>query len=155
MWYVANRSVMWWGFIFFLFPRNDHLFVPILTPEDTERRQLPQTHSLSSYTGYHTPIEDELAANSMFIEGEGLSEMPSDNGGLTVGRGSYQTQVCRMNVIRHTISVVVLAVSLLITECIGLKIFFLTIGTFTQFCPDDRVIGCVLGSAAHVVRFTE
>ncbi|XP_053676328.1 piezo-type mechanosensitive ion channel component [Anopheles nili] len=43
--------------------------------------------------GYHTPIEDELAGNSMFIEGEGLSEMPSDNGGLTVGRGSYQTQV--------------------------------------------------------------
>uniref|UniRef100_A0A182SRZ1 Uncharacterized protein n=1 Tax=Anopheles maculatus TaxID=74869 RepID=A0A182SRZ1_9DIPT len=56
-------------------------------PEDTGRRQLQPTHR------YHTPIEDEIAANSMFIEGEGLSEMPSDNGGLTVGRGSYQTQV--------------------------------------------------------------
>uniref|UniRef100_A0A182QXP0 Piezo-type mechanosensitive ion channel component n=1 Tax=Anopheles farauti TaxID=69004 RepID=A0A182QXP0_9DIPT len=54
-----------------------------------EAVQAPATHAI----GYHTPIEDELAANSMFIEGEGLSEMPSDNGGLTVGRGSYQTQV--------------------------------------------------------------
>uniref|UniRef100_A0A182NU57 Piezo-type mechanosensitive ion channel component n=1 Tax=Anopheles dirus TaxID=7168 RepID=A0A182NU57_9DIPT len=53
-----------------------------------EAVQDPATHAI----GYHTPIEDELAANSMFIEGEGLSEMPSDNGGLTVGRGSYQTQ---------------------------------------------------------------
>uniref|UniRef100_A0A182VUH8 Piezo-type mechanosensitive ion channel component n=1 Tax=Anopheles minimus TaxID=112268 RepID=A0A182VUH8_9DIPT len=54
-----------------------------------EAVQDPATHAI----GYHTPIEDEIAANSMFIEGEGLSEMPSDNGGLTVGRGSYQTQV--------------------------------------------------------------
>uniref|UniRef100_A0A182PCF5 Piezo-type mechanosensitive ion channel component n=1 Tax=Anopheles epiroticus TaxID=199890 RepID=A0A182PCF5_9DIPT len=54
-----------------------------------EAVQDPATHAI----GYHTPIEDELAANSMFIEGEGLSEMPSDNGGLTVGRGSYQTQI--------------------------------------------------------------
>ncbi|XP_040171399.1 piezo-type mechanosensitive ion channel component isoform X11 [Anopheles arabiensis] len=54
-----------------------------------EAVQDPATHAI----GYHTPIEDELAANSMFIEGEGLSDMPSDNGGLTVGRGSYQTQI--------------------------------------------------------------
>ncbi|XP_035777469.1 piezo-type mechanosensitive ion channel component-like isoform X4 [Anopheles albimanus] len=54
-----------------------------------EAVQDPGTHGI----GYHTPVEDELAANSMFIEGEGLSEMPSDNGGLTVGQGSYQTQV--------------------------------------------------------------
>ncbi|ETN60225.1 hypothetical protein AND_008154 [Anopheles darlingi] len=54
-----------------------------------EAAQDSGTHAI----GYHTPIEDELAANSMFIEGEGLSEMPSDNGGLTVGRGSYQTQI--------------------------------------------------------------
>ncbi|XP_052864339.1 piezo-type mechanosensitive ion channel component [Anopheles cruzii] len=54
-----------------------------------ESVQDPATHAI----GYHTPIEDEIAGNSMFIEGEGLSDMPSDNGGLTVGRGSYQTQV--------------------------------------------------------------
>lgn len=55
---------------------------------------MARTHSLSSYAGYHTPIEDELAGGSMIIEGEGISEIPSDNGGLNVGRGSYHTQVC-------------------------------------------------------------
>lgn len=50
---------------------------------------------MSSYAGYHTPIEDEIAAGSMIIEGEGVSDIPSDNGALTVGRGSYHTQVIR------------------------------------------------------------
>ncbi|KAL9707746.1 hypothetical protein quinque_011264 [Culex quinquefasciatus] len=36
--------------------------------------------------------EDEIAAGSMIIEGEGVSDIPSDNGALTVGRGSYHTQ---------------------------------------------------------------
>lgn len=48
---------------------------------------------MSSYAGYHTPIEDEIAAGSMIIEGEGVSDIPSDNGALIVGRGSYHTQV--------------------------------------------------------------
>ncbi|XP_065091959.1 piezo-type mechanosensitive ion channel component isoform X4 [Ochlerotatus camptorhynchus] len=48
----------------------------------------PMTHA----KGYHTPIEDEIAGGSMIIEGEGVSEIPCDNGGLIVSRGSFQTQ---------------------------------------------------------------
>lgn len=54
-----------------------------------------RSHSLSS-CGYHTPIEDDDdeddsdlngAEESMLIEGEGLSEMPSDLPGVSTSRG--------------------------------------------------------------------
>ncbi|XP_052564946.1 piezo-type mechanosensitive ion channel component isoform X6 [Culex pipiens pallens] len=60
--------------------------------QDQASLRTARTHSMSSYAGYHTPIEDEIAAGSMIIEGEGVSDIPSDNGALTVGRGSYHTQ---------------------------------------------------------------
>ncbi|XP_058452792.1 uncharacterized protein LOC131431219 [Malaya genurostris] len=64
--------------------------VQFWSEQDGER--MAPTHSLSSYAGYHTPIEDEIAGGSMIIEGEGISDIPSDNGGLAIGRGSYHTQ---------------------------------------------------------------
>lgn len=56
---------------------------------------MARTHSLSSGIGYHTPIEDEddddeeddEVQESMFVEGEGLSEIPTDFPGTSVSRG--------------------------------------------------------------------
>ncbi|XP_058821886.1 piezo-type mechanosensitive ion channel component-like isoform X2 [Topomyia yanbarensis] len=65
---------------------------PTTHAKEQDGERMARTHSLSSYAGYHTPIEDEIAGGSMIIEGEGIPDIPSDNGGLTVGRGSYHTQ---------------------------------------------------------------
>jgi hypothetical protein len=56
---------------------------------------LARTHSLSSGIGYHTPIEDEdddeidddEVQESMFVEGEGLSDIPTDLPGISISRG--------------------------------------------------------------------
>lgn len=55
---------------------------------------LARTHSLSSgIGGFHTPIEDDdddddnEIQESMFVEGEGLSEIPTDLPGISVSRG--------------------------------------------------------------------
>lgn len=57
---------------------------------------LARTHSLSSGIGYHTPIEDDddddeidddEVQESMFVEGEGLSDIPTDLPGISVSRG--------------------------------------------------------------------
>jgi hypothetical protein len=57
---------------------------------------LARAQSLSSAIGYHTPVEDEDddddddvddVAESMFVEGEGLSEIPTDLPGISVSRG--------------------------------------------------------------------
>lgn len=47
---------------------------------------------MSSGIGYHTPIEDDddeddEVQESMFVEGEGLSEIPTDLPGISVSRG--------------------------------------------------------------------
>lgn len=48
---------------------------------------------MSSGIGYHTPIEDDddeeddQVEESMFVEGEGLSEIPTDLPGISVSRG--------------------------------------------------------------------
>jgi hypothetical protein len=50
---------------------------------------------MSSAIGYHTPVEDDDdddddvddVAESMFVEGEGLSEIPTDLPGISVSRG--------------------------------------------------------------------
>ena len=57
---------------------------------------MARTHSLSSGIGYHTPvedddddelIEDDEVQESMFVEGEGLSDIPTDLPGISVSRG--------------------------------------------------------------------
>lgn len=55
---------------------------------------MARTLSLSSVIRYHTPIEDDdgdadddEVAESMFVEGEGLSEIPSDLPGISISRG--------------------------------------------------------------------
>lgn len=54
---------------------------------------LARTLSLSSGIGYHTPIEDDddddddEVQESMFVEGEGLSEIPTDLPGISISRG--------------------------------------------------------------------
>lgn len=96
-----------------------------------------RTHSMSSYAGYHTPIEDEIAAGSMIIEGEGVSDIPSDNGALTVGRGSYHTQVTWKHIVCRLWKIAV-------PDCTVL-------GTFSKFCTDDGVTGRVPRSAEDVV----
>lgn len=55
---------------------------------------MARTQSLSSGIGYHTPVEDDDddeedddVAESMFVEGEGLSEIPTDLPGISVSRG--------------------------------------------------------------------
>lgn len=57
---------------------------------------LARTQSLSSEIRYHTPVEDDDddddeeiddVAESMFVEGEGLSEIPTDLPGISVSRG--------------------------------------------------------------------
>ncbi|KAG5675805.1 hypothetical protein PVAND_005679 [Polypedilum vanderplanki] len=55
---------------------------------------LARAQSLSSAIGYHTPVEDEDddddvddVAESMFVEGEGLSEIPTDLPGISISRG--------------------------------------------------------------------
>lgn len=59
---------------------------------------LARSHSLSSGIGYHTPVEDDDeeiddVAESMFVEGEGLSEIPTDLPVFSVSRGeSFVTQ---------------------------------------------------------------
>ncbi|XP_055550145.1 piezo-type mechanosensitive ion channel component isoform X2 [Wyeomyia smithii] len=65
---------------------------PTTHAKDQDGEQVTRIHSLSSYAGYHTPIEDDGAGGSMIIEGEGISDIPSDNGGLAIARGSYHTQ---------------------------------------------------------------
>lgn len=46
---------------------------------------------MSSGIGYHTPIEDDdeddQVEESMFVEGEGLSEIPTDLPGISISRG--------------------------------------------------------------------
>lgn len=46
---------------------------------------------MSSGIGYHTPIEDEddddEVQESMFVEGEGLSDIPTDLPGISISRG--------------------------------------------------------------------
>lgn len=53
---------------------------------------MARTNSLSSgIGGFHTPIEDDddddEIQESMFVEGEGLSEIPTDLPGISVSRG--------------------------------------------------------------------
>lgn len=55
---------------------------------------LARTHSLSSGIGYHTPVEDDddddeddEVQESMFVEGEGLSDIPTDLPGISISRG--------------------------------------------------------------------
>lgn len=123
------------------------IFVPLSFPlfrlwSEQDGQRVLRTHSLSSYAGYHTPIEDEIAGGSLIIEGEGISDIPSDNGGLAVGRGSYQTQVCDC-------SAWVLVFWRLASN--GRWLAFIVSGTFTQFSIDDDFFGCLLGSPADVV----
>lgn len=55
---------------------------------------MARTHSMSSGIGYHTPIEDEDDderddGESMFVEGEGVSEIPTDLPGVSPRGGSF------------------------------------------------------------------
>lgn len=71
------------------------LFKLAFAPPGEGQAPLARTHSLSSGIGYHTPVEDDEddededdeVQESMFVEGEGLSEIPTDFPGASVSRG--------------------------------------------------------------------